>query len=104
MYKATGQITSTDRLIDPMAASTPGTVLAYLEPMFAGGLDRVPPGSTCVVNAYTSNHERLVSGEEMGTLTFVWLHVVDTVGLVHALLLRIQALVMPIQTLVLRGH
>lgn len=101
---ATGQITSTDRLLDPMAASAPGSVLAYLEPMFVGGLENVPPGSTCVVNAYTSNHERLVSGEELGTLTFVWLHVVDTVGLVHALLLRIQALVMPIQTLVLKGH
>ncbi len=101
---ATGQITSTDRLIDPMQASTPGTLLAYLEPMFEGGLDRVPPGSTCVVNAYTSNHERLVSGEKLGMLTFVWLHAVDAVGLVHALLLRIQALVMPIQTLVLRGH
>jgi multidrug resistance efflux pump len=101
---ATGQITATDRLIDPMTASTPGTVLAYLEPMFEGGLEQVPPGSTCIVNAYTSNHERLVSGEELGTVTFVWLHAVDAVGLVHALLLRIQALVMPVQTLVLKGH
>ncbi len=34
----------------------------------------------------------------------VALHVVDGVGLVHALLLRIQALLLPIQTLVLSGH
>ena len=31
------------------------------------------------------------------------LHVVDGVGLVHALILRIQALLYPIQTLVLGG-
>jgi hypothetical protein len=30
--------------------------------------------------------------------------VVDGVGLVHALLLRIQALLLPIRTLVLNGH
>ena len=32
------------------------------------------------------------------------LHVVDGVGLVHAMLLRIQALLLPIRTLVLSGH
>jgi hypothetical protein len=32
------------------------------------------------------------------------LHAVDAVGLVHAAILRIQALLLPIQTLVLSGH
>jgi hypothetical protein len=32
------------------------------------------------------------------------LHAVDAVGLVHAMILRIQALVLPIKTLVLTGH
>jgi len=32
------------------------------------------------------------------------LFVVDEVGLVHAMLLRIQALMLPIKTLVLSGH
>ena len=32
------------------------------------------------------------------------LHVVDATGLVHAILLRIQALLLPIKTLVLSGH
>ena len=32
------------------------------------------------------------------------LHVVDATGLVHAMLLRIQALLLPIKTLVLSGH
>jgi hypothetical protein len=30
--------------------------------------------------------------------------VVDTVGLVHAMILRMQALMLPVQTLVLGGH
>jgi hypothetical protein len=34
----------------------------------------------------------------------VTLHAVDAVGLVHAMILRIQALLLPIQTLVLKGH
>jgi hypothetical protein len=29
---------------------------------------------------------------------------VDTVGLVHAMILRLQALLLPVQTLVLQGH
>jgi hypothetical protein len=101
---AAGQFQASDRLADPAAAPPPGSVLVYLEPMFEGGFDRVPPGSSCIVNAYTSNHERLHSGEDLSTGTRIWLHAVDTVGLVHALLLRIQALVMPVQTLVLKGH
>ena len=31
-------------------------------------------------------------------------HAIDAVGLVHAMLLRIQALLLPIKTLVLSGH
>ena len=34
----------------------------------------------------------------------IGLHAVDAVGPVHALLLRIQALILPIKTLVLSGH
>jgi len=69
----------------------------------AGGLDGVTPGSSCVANAYTSNHELIASGK-IGSFKSFGLHVVDATGLVHALLLRIQALLLPIQTLVLSGH
>jgi hypothetical protein len=34
----------------------------------------------------------------------MFLHVVDTVALVHAMILRVQALLLPVQTLVLGGH
>ena len=54
-------------------------------------------------NAYTSNHELLESKDISSTKRFA-LHAVDAVGLVHALLLRIQALVLPIRELVLSGH
>ena len=101
---ASGQIQATDRLIDPTAAPAPGSVVVYLEPMFEGGFDKVPPGSSCIVNAYTSNHERLHSDEVLSTGMRVWLHAVDAVGLVHAILLRSQALQMPFTTLVLGGH
>jgi hypothetical protein len=63
----------------------------------------VTRGSSCIANAYTSNHERLAS-KDLGFFTRFGLHAVDAIGLVHALLLRIQALLLPIKTLVLSGH
>ena len=81
----------------------PGTVLALLEPLYKGGLDGVTPGSSCVVNAYTSNHDLIDSGK-VGAFKGLALHAVDAVGIVHAMLLRIQALLLPIKTLVLSGH
>jgi hypothetical protein len=33
----------------------------------------------------------------------VALHAIDTVGLVHAMILRLQALIIPVRTLVLSG-
>jgi hypothetical protein len=71
--------------------------------LFEGGLDGVNPGSRCIANAYTSNHERLAK-EKLGPGRWFFLHAVDAVALVHAMILRIQALVMPIQTLVFTGH
>ena len=64
----------------------------------------VIPGSSCIVNAYSSNHELLASSPDMSTARRLVLHAVDAVGLVHALLLRIQALVLPVQALVFSGH
>lgn len=102
-FIASGQVRSGDMLLDVQQATQPGTILAYLEPLYEGGLDGVKPGSSCVANAYTSNHDLIASGE-LGTVKKFALHAVDAVGLVHAMLLRIQALIFPIQTLVLGGH
>lgn len=102
-FIATGQVRAGDQLIDAQQVARPGTLLAFLEPLYAGGLDGVTPGSSCIANAYSSNHELIASGQ-VGTVRKVMLHAVDAVGLVHALLLRIQALILPIQTLVFSGH
>ena len=102
-YIASGQMRAGEQLIDVQQAAKPGTILVMLEPLFEGGLDGLPPGSSCIVNAYTSNHERLAT-ENLGFFHRAGFHVVDTVALVHGMILRVQALLLPIKTLVLGGH
>ncbi|MEA2899499.1 MAG: hypothetical protein QOJ84_5114 [Bradyrhizobium sp.] len=102
-YIAAGQFRGGEQLVDAQQVLRPGTILAFLEPIYQGGLDGVTPGSSCVVNAYTSNHD-LIAAKETGAFKAFALHAVDAVGLVHAMLLRIQALLLPVKTLVLSGH
>ena len=63
----------------------------------------VMPGSICIAIAYTNNHDFLASGD-IGVLDTLLCHAVDAVGVVHTIILRIQALVMPAQTLVFAEH
>ncbi len=100
---AAGQFRGGEQLIEAQNIARPGTILVFLEPLHKGGLEGVTAGSSCIVNAYTSNHE-LISSGKLSTAKSFGLHAVDAVGLVHALLLRIQALLLPIKTLVLSGH
>ncbi|GLS39428.1 hemolysin D [Mesorhizobium tianshanense] len=100
---ASGQFRPTDQLIDVTQTVRPGTITAFLEPLYAGGLEGVPPGGSCIANAYTNNHDELAS-DKLGTPRWLFLHIVDTVGIVHAGILRAQALLLPVQTLVLTGH
>lgn len=102
-YIAAGQIRTSEQLLDPQQVTRPGTVLVSLEPLYEGGLDDVPPGSSCIANAYSSNHELLKSGKVSG-LRAAFLHGVDAVALIHAMILRIQALAMPIKALVGGAH
>ncbi len=101
-YIAAGQFRGGEQLLDASAAK-PGTILVFLEPMAKDGLANVTAGSSCIVNAYTSNYEE-ISSKDTSALKGFALHAIDTVGLVHAMLLRIQALLLPIQTLVLGSH
>ncbi len=100
---AAGQLRPTDQLIDVQQIAQGGTLTVFLEPLYPGQLAGIPPGSSCIANAYTNNHDALAA-KDIGTLRWVFLHVVDTVALVHAMILRIQALLLPVQTLVLGGH
>ena len=102
-YIAAGQFRGGEVLIDAQSVTRPGTILTILEPLYEGGLEGVTPGSSCIANAYTSNHELLAS-KDIGFFRRIALHAVDAVGIVHAMLLRIQALLLPIQTLVFSGH
>jgi multidrug resistance efflux pump len=101
-YIAAGQFRGGEQLIDASLAR-PGTILVFLEPIAKDGLADVTAGSSCIVNAYTSNHDKIASKDTGAFQGFV-LHAIDAIGLVHALLLRIQALLLPIKTLVLSGH
>jgi multidrug resistance efflux pump len=102
-YIAAGQFRGGEQLVEAQQVQAPGTILAFLEPIYQGGLDGVTPGSSCIVNAYTSNHDQIASKETGAFKGFV-LHAVDAVGIVHAMLLRVQALLLPIKTLALGGH
>jgi multidrug resistance efflux pump len=99
---AAGQLRPTDQLVDPIQVLRPGGITTYLEPLFQGGLDTLPPGSSCIVNAYTSNHDKLESAD-LGPLERIALHTIDAVAVVHAAILRLQAILLPVQTLVLSG-
>ena len=102
-YIAAGQFRGGEQLVEAQQVQAPGTILAFLEPIYEGGLDGVTPGRSCVVNAYTSNHD-LIASKDTGAFKGFVLHAVDAVGVVHAMLLRIQALLLPVKTLVLSGH
>jgi multidrug resistance efflux pump len=102
-YIAAGQFRGGEQLVEAQQVLTPGTILTFLEPIYEGGLDGVTPGSSCVVNAYSSNHE-LIASKETGAFKRFALHAVDAVGIVHAMLLRVQALLLPIKSLVMSGH
>jgi multidrug resistance efflux pump len=100
---ASGQVRASDQLMDVQQFARPGTITVMMEPLYEGQLDDLPQGGNCIANAYTNNHDRLAHGD-LGTLKWIGLHVVDTVGLVHGMILRIQSLLMPVKVLVLGGH
>jgi multidrug resistance efflux pump len=100
---AAGEILQTNRLTELQKIGPPGTMLAFLEPLYEGALDNVPPGSSCIANVYSNNHE-LIASKDTGSLKKIYLHIVDTVALVHALVLRLHAIVLPLKALVFGGH
>lgn len=102
-YIAAGQFRGGEQLIDVQQVTRPGTLLAFLEPLYKDGLVGVTPGSSCIANAYSNNHDEIVA-KDTGAIRAFALHAVDALALVHAIILRLQALVLPFQTLVFSGH
>jgi multidrug resistance efflux pump len=102
-YIAAGQFRGGEQLIEAQQVSKPGTLLVALEALYRGGLDGVTPGSSCIANAYSNNHD-IIANKQTSAFRRTALHVVDALALVHALILRLQSLVFPFQTLVFGGH
>jgi multidrug resistance efflux pump len=102
-YIAAGQFRGGEQLVDVQQVARPGTLLVFLEPLYKGGLDGITPGSSCIANAYSNNHDTIVS-KDTGVIRGLLLHALDALALVHALILRLQALLLPFQTLVFGGH
>jgi multidrug resistance efflux pump len=102
-YIAAGQFRGGEQLLEAQQVTQPGTLLVFLEPLYKGGLEGVTPGSSCIANAYSSNHE-LIAAKDTGALRGIALHAVDALALVHALILRLQALVLPFKALVFSSH
>jgi multidrug resistance efflux pump len=102
-FIAAGQFRGGEQLIDVQQVTRPGTLLVTLEPLFKGGIDDVTPGSSCIANAYSNNHD-IIADKNTGFFRGLVLHVVDALALIHALILRLQALILPFQNLVFSGH
>lgn len=97
-----GQFRPTDQLLDPQRNVQPGSIMAVMEPLYPGGIDHLMPGSNCIAMAYTNNHDLIEHGDVSG-LEKTFLHVVDTIGVVHAAGLRLRMLLLPVTTLVFSG-
>jgi len=96
---SSGQIRPSDQLIDLQDRLRPGTIMVVMEPIFAGHADAVPPGSACVGVAYTSRAAQIEAGEITGFDAFV-ASLVDGMGIANGIVIRAQALLLPIRVLV----
>ena len=99
---AAGQFRPTDQLVDVQQSNQEGTITVFMEALYPGQFSNIPPGSSCIANAYTSYHDRLDDPDVGGLQAFVY-HAIDATGLVHAMIIRLQAIMLPVQTLVLKG-
>ena len=64
---AAGQFRGGEQLIDAQQVRRPGTLLVFLEPLYQGGLEGVTPGSSCIANAYSNNHD-VIAAKETSTM------------------------------------
>ncbi len=96
---STGQLRPADQLIDLQDRARPGTIMVVMEPVFAGHADTIPPGSRCVGVAYTSRAAAIEAGKITGFSAFI-ATLVDGMGIANAIVIRAQALMLPIRALV----
>jgi multidrug resistance efflux pump len=100
---AGGQLRPTDQLIDIQERARPGTVVAILKPIFEDdSITKIPPGAVCVGVAY-SNHTAEVEAGEIDGITALALRLADGMGIANAIVIRAQALLLPIRAIVFPG-
>lgn len=99
---STGQVRPTDQLIDVQDRIRPGTVIVQLEPVFESHADYIPPGSNCIAVAY-SNHSAEIDAGEVTGFQALLLRIVDGMGIANAIVIRAQALLLPIRVIVFPG-
>jgi len=99
---AGGQLRQTDQVIDVQSTAAPGSITTFLQPLYQDQKLDIPPGGNCIANVYSNKHDEL---EKVPAFSPEWLlyHAIDATALVHAMILRIQATMLPVQTLVLSG-
>ncbi len=96
---AAGQFRPGDALLDQQDRARPGTVTVFLAPIYPKHLEGIPPGSACVGVAYTSRAKEIDAGEITGFSAFI-ARIVDGMGIANAIVLRAQAILLPVKVLV----
>ncbi|MGD8529165.1 MAG: biotin/lipoyl-binding protein [Methyloceanibacter sp.] len=100
---ASGQVRPTDQLLDVDERAQPGTILTFLEPVFEGSqASAIPRGSICVGVAYSSHAAEIEAGKATGIRALA-MRIVDGMGIANAIVIRVQALMLPIRAVVFGG-
>jgi len=101
-YIAAGQFRGGEVLVEAAQVTRPGTLLVQLEALYKGGLQGVTPGSSCIANAYSNNHD-LIASKETGAVK-VWPSRRGCAGHRTCINSSASGPVLPFQTLVFSGH
>ena len=96
---AAGQFRPGDQLVDQQDRVRPGTVTTFLAPVFPEHMETLPPGSACIGVAYTSRAAEIEAGEISGFSALI-ARIVDGMGIANAIVLRAQAIILPVKVLV----
>ncbi len=99
---AAGQFRPGDALLDLQDRVRPGTVTAFLAPIYPEQVADIPLGSACVGVAYSNRAAQRESGEISGFRAFVT-QIVDGMGIANAIVIRGQAIILPVKVLVFSG-
>jgi len=100
---AAGQVRAGEQLIEAQQVTRRGTIAVHLAPLYTNGPVGLPPDSS----ASQTFTPAITIGWRPKRLALArgwYLHMIDAIALVHALVLRMKALARPIKTLVLGAH